>query len=83
MTNAESIHSTGVPSTASAAHDINPHQQRRALLLSTVAFTVCFAVWTIFSIIGLQIKTELGLSVSLFGILAPPIFGVMAPLRTG
>ena len=30
--------------------------QGRALWMSTIAFTVCFAVWTIFSIIGIQIK---------------------------
>ena len=30
--------------------------------MSTIAFTVCFAVWTIFSIIGVQIKDELGLT---------------------
>ena len=34
--------------------------QGRALWLSTIAFTVCFAVWTIFSIIGIRIKQELG-----------------------
>ena len=34
----------------------------RALWLSTIAFTVCFAVWTIFSIIGVQIKKDLGLN---------------------
>ena len=32
----------------------------RALAMSTVAFTVCFAVWTIFSIIGVRLKEELG-----------------------
>ena len=32
--------------------------QRSALWLSTIAFTVCFAVWTIFSIIGIQIKNR-------------------------
>ena len=32
-----------------------------ALAMSTLAFTVCFAVWTIFSIIGVQIKKDLGL----------------------
>ena len=30
--------------------------------MSTLAFTVCFAVWTIFSIIGIRIKQELGLN---------------------
>ena len=44
-------------------------EQRRALWLSTIAFTVCFAVWTIFSIIGIRIKEELGLSETEFGLL--------------
>ncbi|SNT72149.1 MFS transporter [Amphiplicatus metriothermophilus] len=49
----------------------------RALVMSTAAFTVCFAVWTIFSIIGVQIKDELSLSESQFGLL------VGAPILTG
>ena len=36
--------------------------QQRALWLSTIAFTACFAVWMIFAIIGIQIKSELSLS---------------------
>ena len=44
-------------------------EQRRALWLSTIAFTVCFAVWTIFSIIGIRIKEKLGLSETEFGLL--------------
>jgi NNP family nitrate/nitrite transporter-like MFS transporter len=51
--------------------------QRRALWLSTIAFTVCFAVWTIFSIIGVQIKNELGLNETQFGLL------VGTPILTG
>ncbi|TDK49632.1 nitrate/nitrite transporter [Antarcticimicrobium luteum] len=51
--------------------------QTRALGLSTFAFTACFAVWTIFSIIGVAIKAELGLSESQFGIL------VATPILTG
>jgi MFS transporter, NNP family, nitrate/nitrite transporter len=51
--------------------------QYRALGLSTTAFTVCFAVWTIFSIIGVQIKEDLGLSETQFGIL------VATPVLTG
>jgi MFS transporter, NNP family, nitrate/nitrite transporter len=49
----------------------------RALWMSTIAFTVCFAVWTIFSIIGVRIKQELGLSETEFGIL------VAMPILTG
>ena len=48
-----------------------------ALWVSTVAFTACFAVWTIFSIIGLGIKDELGLSETEFGLL------VGTPILTG
>ena len=51
--------------------------QYRALGLSTLAFTVCFAVWTIFSIIGVKIKQELGLSETQFGLL------VATPILTG
>ncbi len=51
--------------------------QSRALALSTIAFTACFAVWTIFSIIGVAIKAELGLSEFQFGLL------VATPILTG
>ena len=51
--------------------------QSRALWLSTISFTVCFAVWTIFSIIGIQIKQELGLNETQFGLL------VGTPILTG
>ena len=56
---------------------VTPAQQRSALTTSTVAFTVCFAVWTIFSIIGVQIKEDLGLSDTQFGLL------VGTPILTG
>ena len=51
--------------------------QNRALTLSTIAFTLNFAVWTIFAIIGVQIKQELGLNETQFGIL------VATPILTG
>jgi NNP family nitrate/nitrite transporter-like MFS transporter len=51
--------------------------QYRALGLSTLAFTVCFAVWTIFSIIGVKIKQDLGLTETQFGLL------VATPVLTG
>ncbi|HYD67222.1 nitrate/nitrite transporter [Azospirillum sp.] len=56
---------------------VTPAQQTRALTLSTVAFTVCFAVWTIFAIIGVQIKKDLGLTDTQFGLL------VGTPILTG
>mgnify|MGYP001329468063 CR=1 FL=1 len=52
-------------------------EQNRALFLSTIAFTACFAVWTIFSIIGVAIKKELGLNEFEFGLL------VATPILTG
>ncbi|WP_405048068.1 MFS transporter [Flexibacterium corallicola] len=57
--------------------DVSRSDQYRALGLSTFAFTVCFAVWTIFSIIGVQIKEDLGLSDTQFGLL------VATPILTG
>ena len=49
-------------------------QQNQALGLSTLAFTMCFAVWTIFSIIGIRIAEDLGLSDTQLGLLmATPI----------
>ncbi|RVC75784.1 NarK/NasA family nitrate transporter [Mesorhizobium sp. M4A.F.Ca.ET.022.05.2.1] len=55
-----------------------PSQEpRQALVMSTIAFTVCFAVWTIFSIIGVRIKQELGLSETEFGLL------IGTPILTG
>ena len=48
-----------------------------ALWMSTFAFTICFAVWTIFAIIGIRIKQDLGLSETQFGLL------VGTPILTG
>ncbi|TPK78196.1 MULTISPECIES: nitrate/nitrite transporter [unclassified Mesorhizobium] len=59
---------------ATSSQDNTP---RQALVMSTIAFTVCFAVWTIFSIIGVRIKQELGLNETEFGLL------VGTPILTG
>lgn len=56
---------------------VEKSDQVRALSFSTLAFTVCFAVWTIFSIIGVQIKEDLGLNETQFGLL------VATPVLTG
>ncbi len=56
---------------------ITSGQQRNALVISTISFAICFAVWTIFSIIGLQIKEDLGLNDTEFGIL------IATPILTG
>ena len=57
--------------------DDQTRSQYRALGLSTVAFTVCFAVWTIFSIIGVALKDQLGLTETQFGLL------IGTPVLTG
>jgi NNP family nitrate/nitrite transporter-like MFS transporter len=56
---------------------VTPAQQNRILGMSTLAFTVCFAVWTLFSIIGVRIQQDLGLSDTQFGLL------VGTPILTG
>jgi len=64
---------------------INSFQQKHALTASTVAFTTCFAVWTIFSIIGLQIQKDLHLSETEFGLLVgtPILSGSLIRLMLG
>ncbi len=56
---------------------VTKSDMRRALITSTIAFTICFAVWTIFSIIGIRIKYEIGLNDTQFGLL------VATPILTG
>lgn len=60
-------------------------QQSLALGLSTFAFTICFAVWTIFAIIGIEIKSELGLNDTQFGLLVgtPILTGSLVRLMLG
>ena len=73
---AESMHSM---------EGVTPGKQNQILGMSTVAFTVCFAVWTIFSILGVQIKQELGLSDTQFGLLAgtPILTGALSRIFLG
>lgn len=64
---------------------IHSGRQQRALWMSTASFTVCFAVWTIFSIIGVRIKQDLGLSETQFGLLigTPILTGSLIRLMLG
>src|SRR5579872_5674984 len=61
------------------------HSQYQALILSAGAFTICFAVWTLFSIIGVKIKQELNLNDSEFGLLVatPVLTGALSRLFLG
>lgn len=45
-------------------------QQWSVAIMSTIAFTVCFAVWMMFGVIGIPIKKALDLNATQFGILA-------------
>ena len=52
-------------------------KQLSVLSMNTLAFTGNFAVWTMFSVIGIKIKGELGLSETEFGLL------IATPILTG
>ena len=47
----------------------NPRQAWSVLIVSTLAFTVCFMVWMMFGVIGIPIKKTLGLNATEFGLL--------------
>jgi NNP family nitrate/nitrite transporter-like MFS transporter len=63
--------------TASAIKPAYNREQISALAASTVAFAVNFAVWVMFSVIGVKIKAELSLNETEFGLL------VATPILTG
>ncbi|MBV1787520.1 NarK/NasA family nitrate transporter [Marinobacterium sp. D7] len=60
-------------------------KQISALVMSTLVFAACFATWTLISVIGLQIKHELQLSETEFGVLVamPILSGALARLPLG
>ncbi len=62
---------------ASETTESRPPGRATALWASTGAFTICFAVWTIFSIVGVQVKRDLNLTDAQFGLL------VGTPVLTG
>ena len=47
------------------------------VIMSTLAFTVCFMIWMMFAVIGIPIKATLGLNETQFGIL------IATPVLTG
>ncbi len=60
-------------------------KQLSVLTMNTVGFTACFAVWVMFSVIGIPIKTGLQLSDTEFGLLAatPILTGSLLRLPLG
>ena len=55
------------------------------LLVTTWAFTVCFAVWMMFGVTGIPIRTQLGLDSTQFGLLTatPVLTGALFRLPLG
>src|SRR5262249_11115726 len=55
------------------------------LFASTLAFMVCFTVWTMFGVIGIPIRRELGLNNTQFGLLTatPVLLGALMRLPLG
>lgn len=64
---------------------IRKSEQVIALASTTIAFTICFAVWTIFAIIGVQIKQEMSLTETQFSLLigTPILTGSLIRLTLG
>lgn len=65
--------------------NVKRFDQTLALTSTTIAFTICFAVWTIFAIIGVQIKQELSLTETEFSLLlgTPILTGSLIRLTLG
>ena len=74
-----------MPAAAVAA---TPQRQRQALsvlVVSTLAFTVCFMVWMMFGVIGIPIKKALNLNATQFGLLTamPVLTGSLVRVPLG
>jgi len=67
------------------AHQPSAGAATRVLISSTFAFTICFAVWMIFAVLGIPIKSQLGLSETEFGLLAamPVLSGSLVRVPLG
>ncbi len=55
------------------------------LISSTFSFTVCFAVWMMFAVLGIPLKQQLGLTETQFGLLAamPVLTGSLVRVQLG
>jgi NNP family nitrate/nitrite transporter-like MFS transporter len=64
---------------------LQKYQQWSVLGASTFAFTVCFAIWMMFAVIGIPIKKMLDLNETQFGLLAatPVLTGSLVRLPLG
>ncbi len=57
----------------------------QVLVSSTLAFTICFAIWMMFAVLGIPIKKQLGLNETEFGLLAamPVLSGSLVRVPLG
>ena len=65
--------------------DVQKHRALSVLIVSTLAFTVCFMVWMMFAVIGIPIRKQLGLSATEFGLLTsmPVLSGSLVRVPLG
>jgi MFS transporter, NNP family, nitrate/nitrite transporter len=63
----------------------NNQKQISVLISSTFAFTICFAIWMMFAVLGIPIKASLGLNETQFGLLAatPVLTGSLVRVPLG
>lgn len=61
------------------------NKQLSVLISSTFAFTICFAIWMMFAVLGIPIKANLGLNETQFGLLAamPVLTGSLVRVPLG
>lgn len=60
-------------------------KQLSVLISSTFAFTICFAIWMMFAVLGIPLKAQLGLNETEFGLLAatPVLTGSLVRVPLG
>ncbi len=75
---------TTIPLVSTEARAVAP-QAYPVLVSSTFSFTICFAIWTMFAILGIPLQKQLGLSETEFGLIAsmPVLTGSLARVPLG
>ena len=73
------------PAISAAGRTARSRQALSVLIVSTLAFTVCFMVWMMFGVVGIPIKKALGLNATEFGLLAatPVLTGSLVRVPLG
>lgn len=68
-----------------STQELVPRGATSVLISSTFAFTICFAIWMMFAVLGIPIKKQLGLNETEFGLLAamPVLTGSLVRVPLG